>query len=95
MFCNFSLHRVTISGINTREWKHKTVDYKFSQPMNIGNKNWNTGVFKRKLETLARGKIKIVSDNISVQIRCKLILDRRDETRGMSSPQKSAGVFFI
>ena len=43
--------------------------------MNIGGKSWNTGVFKRKLETLSKGKF-IGRRNADVVARAKFILSR-------------------
>ena len=44
--------------------------------MNPGNKSWNTGVFKRKLITLANGSI--VGRDLATVSKAKFILARRE-----------------
>ena len=69
------------NGVDTREWRHKKIpEFTFLQQKNIGNTSWNTGVWKRKLTSIANGKVKCVTGNIVAQTRAKFILKMRNST---------------
>ena len=46
----------------------------------MGNKSWNTGIWKRKLGSIANATIRCAVGNISAQTRCKLVLSMRNGT---------------
>ena len=47
---------VSTGGDQNQEWKQKLCDYKFWKKRNKGNKTWDTGTWKKKLQTIANGK---------------------------------------
>ena len=69
---------LTPTGCETREWKLRGTDYRFIQQKNKGNKSWHTGVWKRKLESIACGTAKGAAGDIVVQTRAKHILSKRN-----------------
>ena len=82
---DYSLHildsnvfRVTTSDFNTRWWTHKKIDYKFSQQTNVGNKTWQSGVFGRKLQVIAKGKNREVRGHSAAISRARYILSKHN-----------------
>lgn len=91
----FTFYSVTESGVETRMWRlqHKDIDYVFSQQQNPGGKSWNTGVFKRKLVTLAKGKSSAGRD-LWIMSRAKFILAKREGiTFGVTVPHNNLKFF--
>ena len=49
--------RETDGGLKTQEWKHRKIqEFTPPQQMNVGNKTWNTGFWKRKLKVIATSR---------------------------------------
>lgn len=77
----------TPGGKEKREWKSKHCNYKFEQSKNTNSDSWYTGLWKKKLESIASGKPKQVKGCIRAIARAKYILDKR----WGSGPNKSGG----
>lgn len=88
------LFSVTSSGHETREWKHKVCNNKFwQQKNNIGTKSWNTGVFTKKLETVAKGNKREFFGKAKYVRRVQYILSMRGNTS--VTPQVSKEMKFF
>ena len=88
-----TVFRTTESGFNTQEWTHRSFDFKFPQQRNIGNKTWQTGVFKRKLEVVAKGKNKEMRGHTASINRAKYILSKRSTNPNIGPVKPAAGFF--
>jgi len=67
----------------SRQWKHKLCDfYIFWQNTNVGNKSWNTGQFKRKLETVAYSKHKKYAFTDEARAQAIYVLEKRNLASG-------------
>jgi len=85
---------VTDGGLKTREWRHKKIkDFTFPQSMNVGNNTWHSGLWKRKLETVATSLKKPFVDHPNSQKRAQYILDMR--ANKTKTPQPSSGMGFF
>jgi hypothetical protein len=75
----------TNSGHEKREWKHKECDYKFWQQKNDGgSQTWNTGVFGKKLEVIAKGGKRVFTGKAKWVRRAEYILAMRKKTDAIS-----------
>ena len=61
--------------------------------MNVGNKTWNTGCWKRKLVTIATSKKLPFAANPKSQASAQYILDRRDNKTKTPKPSSGLGFF--
>ena len=68
-------------------------DFTFLQSMNVRNKTWNTGCWKRKLLTIATSKKMPFAANPKSQARAQYILDRRDNKTKTPKPSSGLGFF--
>lgn len=88
------LFSVTTSGHETREWKHKACDYRFwQQKNNTGTKTWNTGVFTKKLETVAKGNKREFFGKNKYVCQAQYILSMRNNAAGTAQVLKGMKFF--
>jgi len=67
----------TPGGLEKQEWKSKHCDFRFYQARNANGKTWNTGIWKKKLESIASGNPWEVKGCIKAIERAKYILQKR------------------
>ena len=67
----------TPGGLEKQEWKSKHCDFRFYQARNANGKTWNTGIWKKKLESIASGNPREVKGCIKAIERAKYILQKR------------------
>ena len=61
--------------------------------MKVGNKTWHSGIWKRKLETIAKSVKKPFVDHPNSQKRAQYILDMRASKSKTPQPSKGMGFF--
>ena len=84
--------RMTPKGLETREWTHKKCKYTFWQSQNVNKKTWQTGVWTKKLEQIAKGN-GAASGNVYAITRAKYILMQRNKSGKTLQPVKGIGFF--
>ena len=83
---------------STREWCHRDLSaFSFVQGRNVPSKNrthasWNTGIWAKKLERLAKS-LMLCEGKQSVQRRAQYVLDMRRRQQGGIAPTKGMAFF--
>jgi len=86
--------RETDGGLNTQEWKHRKIEeFTFTQQMNVGNKTWNSGCWKRKLKVIATSRKMPFVQYPASQRRAQYILDMRENKAKTPMPTNRMGFF--
>ncbi len=70
----------TPKGLETRECQFKGSEFKFVQYKSRGNKSWETGVWKKKLENIITNKVQGVKFTKSQLARANYVLERRSQS---------------